>query len=402
MLSDPSPLLAETQRCVQCGLCLPHCPTYLVREDEGESPRGRIALMNAYLRGDLPAGSRLQAHLDHCLGCRACEAACPAGVAYGRLLDGTREAFNHERTLSPLVQRLLATVGDRDELRKLGRRLRAAQQSGAVWLARHSGLLRPDTRRLSRLLPPLAPQTPWQDCYRARGPRQGSVALFLGCVAEVVDRVTLTDAITVLNHCGYDVHVPKAQGCCGALHQHNGQPGTARELRKRNRHAFDQYDVEAVITTASACGAELTEATPAPATPVRDVCEFLATAQWPPTTRFRSWPIRIAVQEPCSLRYPLRQQTHAYRLLGRIPGVEPVPLPGNEQCCGAAGSYVLNEPAMADALGDRKIRALRDSGATLLATSNTGCALHLRAGLLAAGLHVKVLHPVSVLASRLG
>lgn len=401
-MTDANTLLRQADRCVKCGLCLPHCPTYAKTGDENESPRGRIALMQGLVQGALKADARLIAHLDHCLACRACEAVCPSQVAYGELLDETRillENLRPPRTLKQDLGRRLgfALLRHRPALR-LGRwLLRMYQRSGAqTWLGRRERFRHrfPGLARLNRMLPAVPAGMHWQAYYPPQTAVRGIVTLFLGCVSDALDTPTLQASIRMLNRIGYGVAVPRRQGCCGALHWHNGEPQAALALARRNIRALLGEDIHAVVYTATGCGAQLAEyaALPWPnateraqaerlAGRVREIGAFLNEQDWPAELKPAPLSARIAVHTPCSQVNVLHQGSASAELLARIPGLDITPLADNRRCCGAAGSYMLSEPAMADNLREDKLRAIAASGATLLATTNIGCALHLEAGL---------------------
>ena len=406
-------LLGHTDRCVKCGLCLPHCPTYGKTRNEGESPRGRIALIEGLANGRLMLTPPLEAHLDSCLACRACENVCPSEVRYGTIIDAGRAlvAAQHPPSAhNKLLNRLLT----RPRLLRLAARLlRFYQRSGLHRLVRGSGLLKPiaSLARLDALLPPIPPVRGLQEYYPALGAdKRGDVALFTGCVASVIDTETLNAAVRLLTACGYGVHVPRTQGCCGALHMHSGATQQAHALAMQNLEAFTGLKVDAIISTASGCGAPLAEYYKIDENDgrlknfsenVRDISDFLASIPWPENVTFAPLEQRVAVHEPCSLRHVLHQHAHPYTLLRKVPGLDMVALPGNAQCCGAAGTYMITQPVMADTLRKDKLTAWKNSGAQRLVTSNMGCALHIAAGLREAGQAIEVIHPVTLLARQL-
>jgi glycolate oxidase iron-sulfur subunit len=412
---------AEADRCVKCGLCLPHCPTYTQARDEGESPRGRIALMQGVAAGDLPAGPRLEAHLDHCLSCRACERVCPSGVRYGELLNATRAILPSPAGNSGSGRRLadmaIATLTDRARARRLGRLLQIYQRSGLQWLVRRTALLR--ALRLARaeaLVPAvIGSGRAWKAFNPARGTERSRVALFTGCASSVFDRTTISAAIRVLTATGHSVHVPAAQACCGALDLERGRRDRACALAAENSQVFNDLDVTAVLYVATGCGATLVEygrsrvydpdgandTRPGIRPPIIEITRFLADAGCPDKTRLRPLRLRVAVHEPCSLRNVIRDVSGPYELLDNVPGIEIISLPGNATCCGAAGSHMLDEPDTADTLLADKIEALRASDASLLLTTNIGCSMHLAAGARRMGVPVEVLHPVTLIERQL-
>lgn len=412
---DHRSVLQKTDRCVMCGLCLPHCPTYIKTRDEGESPRGRIALMQGLFSGRLELTEPLEAHLDHCLACRACEAVCPSGVPYGELIDAARAEIESRRPRSA-VRRLprrtaKAAIVHKPLLRAAAILARAYRATGLQRLARQTGLLRGTALpALDRLADSFPIPRPWKRRYLAKSSERGQVALFTGCVTDAMDQTTLRSAIEVLTRLGFSVWVPRNQTCCGAVHLHAGDPERARALARRNIAAFAPAQAEAVLFAASGCGAQLAEYSRLldgedEATQfsrrARDIIPFLNDLEWPETVRLAPLQARVAIHEPCSVTHVLRQPGQTRTLLGRIPGIELVPLPENGRCCGAAGSYMISQPEMAQALLDDKLEHLKRLAPSILVTSNVGCALHFQAGIRAAGLEIEVLHPVTLIARQM-
>lgn len=400
-------LSEEAGRCVACGLCVPHCPTYRKTLSEADSPRGRIFMMTALLEQRLPLSPEVLHHLDLCLTCRACENACPSKVRYGWLTDGMRTWLEPQRQRPAGQLRLRRMLFDALShprwLRNAGWLLRTYQRSGLQRLARKSGALAAfGLARAEAQLPILQKGHSLHGMHAANGTPHGTVGLFLGCVAQMTDAPTLDAAIFILNRLGYSVEVPHAQTCCGALHQHNGATDTAHKLAQQNRQAFGMPGLLAILHAASGCGATLAEQNPPLTAPLLDVSTFLNQAQGWKQVQLTPLQHTIAVHEPCSSRNVLHDQDAAYQLLRRIPGASIISLAGNDQCCGAAGSYALTQAAMADLLLHDKIEAIRTSGARIIATSNPGCAMHLVAGLRAEGMAIEVLHPVRLVARQMG
>ena len=414
LLESAQQIIRDADLCVKCGLCLPHCPTYTKNFDEGDSPRGRIALAQGLASGQLPVTDRVQAHLTGCLVCRACESVCPSKVPYGRIIDAARAELAVRRPAGPM-HRLLRWTATQGVVRFRGatamvvRVLSAGRRFGveAVLMGERSGpwqILSRAGSHLSRIKPPVA----WRAFYPAVGEERGRVALFLGCVARFADRQTLEASIRLLRLWGYGVYVPAGQGCCGALYRHHGAPREAARLMRANVDAFALADAQAVVTTASGCGAMLmdypklglsagTQPRGDLARKVVDVSRFLADQPWPTELQVTALRARVAIHDPCTLRRGMGQSESVYQLLRLIPDLEPVELPGNEGCCGAGGVNMLTHPVMADKLAADKLDAWEQTGADILVTSNVGCALHLAARLRARGNNVEVLHPAVLL-----
>ncbi|HET7922538.1 MAG TPA: (Fe-S)-binding protein [Gammaproteobacteria bacterium] len=398
--------LPDADRCVKCALCLPHCPTWRETRHEGESPRGRIALMQGFASGALDITPRLAAHLDHCLGCRACEAVCPAEVPYGKLIDAAHAVLERHGQRDSWLARVFAWW-----LRGVAR-LRVLH--GLLWLAQRSGAFGVAARmsaplaRLTRLMPALTAPVSRRALYPAADAARGDVSLFLGCIARLTEPGVSDAAIAVLNAAGYNVHVPMGQACCGALDQHAGRNREAARLAARNLAAFGTGSAP-VLSSASGCGATLAEyarlsdAGTAADFSARhhDLGAFLATEAALERVRFRAWPATVVLHEPCTLRNVLKTGQHTLTLLQRVPELKIVTLPANLGCCGAAGSYLLNQPDMADRLGARTAEAVLAARPAALITSNVGCAMHLAASLSRHGQPLPVVHPVQVLARQL-
>jgi glycolate oxidase iron-sulfur subunit len=398
-------------RCVACGLCLPHCPTYRKTKSELESPRGRLSLMLGVARGELEPTRKLESHLSLCLTCRACETVCPAQVPFGDVMDAARAqlaaqgayAVKH-RSLLHIVTMLTRPAW----YRFVGIGLWFYQRSGLQTLLRHSGVLR--LLGLSHTDAALPPSLPWPapfaSRYPAQGTKRGVVALFVGCVARMIDTTTLHGTITVLTRLGYEVRVPPAQTCCGALHLHAGDATNAEALMRENVAAFADNEIETIITAASGCAATLIEydggdAVKKFARRTVDINSFLQNVEWPEHLKLRPLARRIAIQDPCTLTNVLRSPGAPYDLLRRIPQIEVIPLPENKLCCGAAGAYHLEHKKMAQQLRDDKIAHLRRLAPDILVSANVGCAMHLAAGIRTDGLPIEVTHPITLIARQL-
>ena len=398
---------AGIDACVHCGFCLQSCPTYLTLEDENDSPRGRILLMRMALEGTLAVDDpSLTTHIDRCLGCRACETACPSGVPYGHLLEATRATMANTRRL-PFVARAILFVFARPTL------LAAAMAMGRVLRAtRIPALLSRLPGRFGFGLAMLASTRGGQRrsryAGRAEGPAErGSVALLLGCVMEGLlgESNRATERTLGLN--GYEMVDAPGQQCCGALHAHAGDLRRARELARANIAAFESSGARYVCANAAGCGAmmkeyaHLLEDEPEWSTRaarisarVRDVSELLVAAGPQPGGPVNA---RVTYDAPCHLLHAQRIADAPLAILRSIPGLELVPLEGAEHCCGAAGIYNLVEPDTSNAVLAPKLRNIEATRAELVVTGNPGCLMQIGAGLLRAGSRARVVHPVELL-----
>ncbi len=364
-------ILEEADHCVKCGLCLPHCPTYRLYRNENESPRGRIALAEALLRGQLQPESGLRGHIDRCLLCRACEIHCPSGVAYTRIIDSARGALGPPGGLAGQIDNPLFSAAGR-----LARGLHLPGRLG----------------RLARALPGGEP--PGKGSHPPPGPSRGRIGLLLGCATRQQQGGALSATITLLNRLGYAVEIPPGQGCCGALAMHQGDITTASAQEAANREAFD--GLETMVSIASACSLQLTERLPE--LRPRDIMSFLAGVLPDSGLRLKAPDGPMAVHLPCSLHNGLGASEDLIRLLEVLPGSAPTLLgkPGN--CCGAGGTHLLSQREQAERLRAPLLEQLLQLRPRYLLTENIGCALHLAEGALAQGLKVEVLHPVELLA----
>jgi glycolate oxidase iron-sulfur subunit len=391
---------------------------------ERANPRGRIGLMRAVARGDLAADDPAFADaMYYCVGCRACETACPAGVEFGLLLEEARAQI--ESIAAPgrpdgfPRALLLDVVGRPRRLRWGARLLRLYQRTlgRAEWWTRRLARRRPDLARMLSLAPPIPQQgRRWRlpaelgpdDLAVAPAVRRGTVAIHPGCVQQSIYPEIDADAAQVLAYNAWRVVVPEAFRCCGALHAHQGRREEARALARVNIEAFERAGAERLVSCAAGCGAFLeeygalleddadwAERAAAFSTRVVDVTEHLVNEGV--RRPVRPFNIRVTYDDPCHLIHGQRVARAPRLVLAAIPGLDIVPLAESATCCGSAGIYNLTHPEAADRLGRRKVERIVETGAELVATGNPGCMLQISAGLRAIGSPIRVLHPVSLL-----
>jgi glycolate oxidase iron-sulfur subunit len=422
--------------CVHCGLCTASCPTYVETGNENDGPRGRIYLMRAVVDGRLELTTAVRGHLDSCLDCRSCETACPSGVQYGRLLEPFRvEMQNQPLDQSHTLHSTNPTQGKPDWFQRwilFGLFPSRQRMAWALWPARWMqtlhldkafnalGLTRLLPQRLQRMqaqLPKLrAPLPELPEFLPAKGPKRAKVALFIGCVADAMFRHVHWATARVLQENGCDVVVPRQQACCGAIHYHNGAALPAINLMQQNISAFQDPSLDAIIVNVAGCGSMLKDyahiseelqthenhATDSPHTAVRKFCarvrdvhEFLSDLG--PVAPKGHIKARVAYQDACHLQHAQKIRQQPRNLLQLIPELQLKPINEPELCCGAAGSYNLTQPEMADRLGRRKLNCLLEVNPELIVSGNAGCSMQIQAHLQQLGHKIPVLHPMELL-----
>ena len=400
-------LLADADICVKCGLCLPHCPTYTKTRNENESPRGRIALIQAWAGHHLDTSAKLIEHIDNCLLCRSCERVCPAVVPYGRLIDNFRGQIYAESD-SSLALMLLKKVSHNKTLNRLAHSgLRLYQKTRlqkTARLLRLPELLRLD--KIDRLLPDTGrvsiTRQPLMQHYTATTEVKGTVGLFIGCMGSLLDHETVNAAIKVLTTAGFNVYLPERQTCCGALDLHDGDIETAGQLAKINCSAFAEHGLDAIVTIASGCGSQLQEYKQTEfADKVVDISQFLSQSGCSLSEQLKPLTASVCLHTPCSLKNVMREEQGALRLVQQVPGIAITLLPETIQCCGSAGSYMLNHPTMAQALLGDLLEAALETQPHYLVSSNIGCVLHIAAGLKERDIEMEVIHPIVLIARQL-
>ncbi len=386
-------------RCIRCGLCLNACPTYRVLGEELDSPRGRIYQVAQADQGRIEIDAAFRLHMDRCLDCRACMTACPSGVNYGAIIEYTRAQLLEQQPLKFWQRWLLHGLIPRPRRRRAAARLiRFAQRTGIDRLGPAQ----------ARLCPPLDadPFAASGQVIPAEGERRARVIFLPGCVqCELLPQLNRA-TVRVLARQGCDVVVPPAFGCCGALHVHAGDRAFARQLARSNIAALEAIPADVVISNASGCGAQLKQyaelfdedpawrgRAAAFAARVQDATEFLDHLG---LRRDLLGPIPAVAtyQDACHLAHAQRIREAPRTLLRQIPQLELREMERSDQCCGSAGIYNLQQPAIAAQLAADRVAAFRATGACILATANPGCSLQLAAALPPP---VQVLHVLELL-----
>jgi glycolate oxidase iron-sulfur subunit len=412
------------QQCMHCGMCLPTCPTYDTTRHERNSPRGRIALMRAIADGTLGVTREFAEELSYCLGCLACQTACPAGVNYAEAFEAARSDIEISGAHPGFARKFWRglTLGflfmHPRALRAAGRLTGLYQRSGLESLARRLGIIKllpPALRRLEPQTPRLAtrfsnaliaPHEAPEDSARYR------VALLTGCVQDLVFPGVNRDTADVLLANGCAVETPPVQPCCGSLHAHNGDLDGAKRLARRMIDLFAPERYDAIISNAGGCGSHLRRYGPLLEddpiyrdrahqwdSKLRDVQEWLVEIDCrPPQGLTRSESLSVTYHESCHLVHGQKVTRQPRALLGMIPAVSLTELPEATWCCGSAGVYAITQPEQAELLLKRKVANIVSTGAECVATANPGCHLQIARGLDAAGARVEVVHPISLLA----
>jgi glycolate oxidase iron-sulfur subunit len=416
-MSNSQTLDSKTSKCIRCGFCLDACPTFRLTGQETRGPRGRIYLVRSWREGVIPFDQGVVEALDTCLGCRACETACPSGVEYGMILEMAR-AHIEESHLRPSAQsfarsQLLATLTNPG---RLASSLKAAGLFGKLTGGKMPGFaakLLSGSAEAAVSLPTVQGEVKVHTLPErspAQGAKRYTVGILAGCVMRVLFGGTNAATVRVLQANGCEVVAPPAAGCCGALHLHTGFHADALTRMRTLLDAFAPYidTLDAVIINSAGCGSTLKEAgalladdptyrdrAEVFAAKVRDVSEWLAAiGLTPPTGRIEAV---VTYHDACHLAHGQRVRLQPRQLLQQIPGLKLVELDEADTCCGSAGIYNITEPEMARRLLDRKLANLKATGASIVATGNPGCLAWIQQGAKEMGLNVRICHPVELL-----
>lgn len=409
--------------CMRCGFCLPACPTYIHSNfDESQSPRGRIALMKAVRDGVMPFDDSIEESLDLCLGCRACEPACPAGVEYGSLLESARNVIQREKKKS-VKEKVVRYGAFRQLFRKQKTMERATgvirfyQKSGLQALTRKTGILSvfPSMMKdMESILPALKKSNIKKGHTYQSTRKTTKVAFFTGCMMDTMFSKTNESTIQLLQKLGCDVWVPEGQVCCGALQGHSGELALARENARRNVEAFLAEDVDFVVNNAGGCGAflseydhlladepELLEQAKAFSSKVIDVATLMEKlGLTEKAMRLKNdKQVAITYQDSCHLRNVSRVVEEPREIMRAIEGADFIELSSADQCCGSAGVYNLIHTEMSMRILESKMEDVRETQARFVLTSNPGCLLQMKVGIEKAGLsdQMEALHLVDFL-----
>ena len=398
------PMANAVQACVHCGFCLAACPTYLELGQEMDTPRGRIVLMKQVLEGDLPLADALP-HVDRCLGCLACEPACPSGVQYRDLLSPFR-ALAEKKRCRPFMERMRRWIVS--NTLPYPARFRFAAWAGKF--AREFAPLFPKSfRPMLDLIPErVPPRETWLEVSPAIGTRRARVALLTGCAQQVLDPDINTATIEVLTRNGVEVVIPPMQGCCGALAWHVGDLESAQRFARNNLAAFPA-DVDGIVTNAAGCGSGLheyhlilagTEHAAAAEKFRHRVCDaavFLARLDDLAPIPDSGKSLRIACHDACHLLNAQGVREEPRTLLRAIPRAEVIDLPDPHLCCGSAGTYNIDQPEIAAHLGAARARTIVETNADIVATGNIGCLTQIKLHLAKQHAGIPVRHTMQIL-----
>jgi len=365
---------------------------------------GRIRLMRALVNGS-SEGMAVE-KLETCLGCYSCESVCPSKVNFGKMLDESLVRLREQRPLPRITRMMLWLACKAAFIKSMIQVTYLAQILGLRTLVSKLGMLRlMGLQRADALMGKVDYPTRLRNyIHQSRSDRR--IALFTGCFSSVMEQGVQQAAINIFNALGLEVALPRGQGCCGALHRHNGESEIAKKLARNNIKAFSSDTADAIVTTSSGCGASLKDYSEwlegeELAVPVMDVSHYLADVMRQQDLIFNPLPLKVALHTPCTLRQGEGQGEAVMELLQKIPGLEIMPLSGQPRCCGAGGSQMLSQPDMADALRDDIIEEVRAMNANVLISSNLGCAMHLKQGLRHAGIDIPLQHPVELISQAM-
>jgi glycolate oxidase iron-sulfur subunit len=405
--------------CVHCGLCLQSCPTYRVLGMEADSPRGRLYLMNSVLRGETPLTKDFVAHMELCLLCRACEDTCPAGVRYGRLMENMRAQIQtlYKRSyLQRAARRIVfrTVFHEQGNLERLFRILRLYQRSHLQNLVTRTGLMSlfpSKIRILEEYMPPVPPNFFAPSKHLVTNPdgaKKHRVGFFSGCVMSVAYPSANDATLRVLSKNGCEVVTPPGQRCCGALHVHNGEVELARDLARANIDAFEEFNVEYIISNAGGCGTSLKEypellkhdpqyAEKAEefSRKVMDMSEFLGSIEL--NRSFRPVNARVTYQDSCHAVHVRKIRDQPRTLIKGIPGIEFVEMKDADGCCASGGSYWFTNHDLSMQLLDSKMANIAATKADMIVAANPPCLMQLQLGVKRARIDIRVIHLAELL-----
>lgn len=413
----------ELENCMRCGFCLPSCPTYIQSGyDETQSPRGRIALMKGIVDGEIEPDEDIEQTLEECLGCRACEPACPAGVNYGQLLEKARDIFNQHRKHSLPVKMIRKTVFDglfphQARMENVTSLLGLYQRSGLQKVTRKIGFMKlfPETMAtMEKVLPDVPTRKEMRTrstYYKNRNHPKATVAFFKGCLMDTMFMETNKITIELLQKVGCEIAVPDTQNCCGALHGHAGEKSKAKELAKKNIAAFEEVNADYIITNAGGCGAFLHDydhllkddpewagRAESFAAKIKDITAILAELDFHKMSLSLQEQV-VTYQDSCHLRNVQKTFEEPRLLLQSIQGVQYKEMNNAERCCGSAGIYNIVHSELSMKHLDYKMEQVRDTAATTIVTTNPGCLLQMKLGIEREGLsdRMRAVHIVELL-----
>ncbi|MBP1967716.1 glycolate oxidase iron-sulfur subunit [Paenibacillus aceris] len=399
----------QLTNCMRCGFCLPVCPTFKETGIEAESPRGRISLMKAAVDGIMEPGISFEDQMNHCLGCRACEPACPADVKYGQLIEQARDAVEtHTKQHRWWVRGVRKVVfkelfPSQHKMRLLGSGMHFYKKSGLQSVVRKTGVVGLFSKQLSdmeKILPDASGKGITQllgTFIPAKGQKIATVGMFRGCLMDVMFTETNIKTVKLLSEAGFDVVIPETQNCCGALHAHSGESDQAKMLAKNNIRAFQEAGVDYIVSNAGGCGAilveydhllhdepEWKESAGWFAARVKDISTILVEKGRPlqfVENQAGTASTRVTYQDSCHLRNVMKGSNSSRQLLKEVGNVTFVEMKDAGSCCGSAGIYNVTQPEMANQILEGKMVNVNATEASYLVTSNPGCLLQMKLGI---------------------
>ena len=394
-------ILNLADHCVKCGLCSSQCPTYLLKQDENESPRGRIALAQALASDAIQIGETISTHLNNCLQCRRCEASCPSDVKYGDLINATNELLNlQDKQSHYLNKRIISFVSQlsHEKWIKIEKLFQFISHTGLLHLLKISKA----GRQAFKFIPEKS-TTQITNTITKEKKTSYPVFLFTGCLSHIFDKQTLETSTELLKNCGYTVRIPNQQTCCGAIAAREGQSATEQQCHLNNQMAFSDPTNAPVLFFTTGCGAKLKEyeeTLPSDLTfadRVSDITDFLNTSDLFAQLKFTALKKNVLIFNPCSERNILKQHGIVEKLLTRIPEINIIKLPNTTGCCGASGSHLFTHQQQAEQIRKPILDQIISLSPDIIVSPNYPCSLHIQSGLKEKGLDINVIHPIELL-----